>query len=100
MASIPSEIRLGPVNQAALDWAWVRGEAAGVGTVVLGAADWQFHPLKTSLGTLAVLGIARDDGRDPVNAVQKLLLQTLIAQAALAHERLRLEDRMREAART
>jgi len=99
VASIPSEIRLGPVNQAALDWAWARGEAAGVGTAVLGAADWQFHPLKTSLGTLAVLGIARDDGRDPVNAVQKLLLQTLIAQAALAHERLRLEDRMREAAR-
>ncbi len=48
---------------------------------------------------LAVLGIARDDGRDPVNAVQKLLLHTLIAQAALAHERLRLEDRMREASR-
>lgn len=100
VASIPSENRLGPVNQAALDWSWARGEAAGVGTAVLGAADWQFHPLKTSLGTLAVLGIARDDGRDPVNAVQKLLLQTLIAQAALAHERLRLEDRMREASRT
>ncbi|OAN65699.1 hypothetical protein A7X12_15400 [Sphingomonas sp. TDK1] len=99
VASIPSQIRLGPVNQAALDWAWANGEAAGVGTAVLGAADWQFHPLKTSLGMLAVLGIARDDGRDPVNAVQKLLLHTLIAQAALAHERLRLEDRMREASR-
>ncbi|WP_139216501.1 DUF4118 domain-containing protein [Sphingomonas sp. NFR04] len=99
VASIPSETRLGPVNQAALDWAWAEGEAAGVGTAVLGAADWQFHPLKTSLGTLAVLGIARDDGRDPVNAVQKLLLHTLIAQAALAHERLRLEDRMRGSSR-
>lgn len=98
VASVPTEIRLGPVNKAALDWAWQEGEQAGVGTAVLAAADWQFQPLKTSLGTLAVLGIARDDGRDPVNAVQKLLLRTLIAQAALAHERLRLEDRMREEA--
>ncbi len=66
---------------------------------MLGAANWQFHPLKTSLGMLAVLGIARDDGQDPVNTVQKQLLHTLIAEAALAHERLRLEARMREASR-
>jgi two-component system sensor histidine kinase KdpD len=44
---------------------------------------------------LAVLGLARDDGQNPVPADRAVLLSTLIAQAALAHERLRLEDQMR-----
>jgi two-component system sensor histidine kinase KdpD len=62
---------------------------------MLADANWQFQPLKTSLGTMAVLGLARDDGRDPVRADQAVLLSTLLAQAALAHERLLLEDRAR-----
>lgn len=89
---------IGPVDQAALDWCWEHGSEAGAGTQILSAANWQFHPLKTSLGMLAVLGLARDDGRDPVRADQRVLLHTLVAQAALAHERLRLEDRMRAGA--
>jgi two-component system sensor histidine kinase KdpD len=44
---------------------------------------------------LAVLGLARDDGRDPVRPDRRSLMSTLVAQAALAHERLRLEDLMR-----
>ncbi|QDX26166.1 sensor histidine kinase KdpD [Sphingomonas suaedae] len=87
---------LGPVNRAAADWAWDRAEASGVGTATLNAADWQFHPLKTALGVLAVIGIARPDGRDPVRADRAVLLQTLLGQAALAHERLKLEDEVRE----
>lgn len=94
-AAVPSSGRLGPVDQAALDWAWAKGEEAGAGTQVLSSADWQFLPLKTSLGTLAVLGLAREGGRDPVRADRRILLSTLVAQAALAHERLVLEDRMR-----
>jgi two-component system sensor histidine kinase KdpD len=97
-AAIPSGVQFGPIDQAALDWAWAQGEEAGSGTEVLSSADWQFQPLKTSLGALAVLGISREDGRDPVRADQRLLLQTLVAQSALAHERLRLEDMMREPA--
>lgn len=98
--AVPPGQPLGPVDRAALDWAWGHGTEAGAGTAVLAAADWQFQPLKTSLGALAVLGIARDDGRDPVRPDQRILLLTLVAQAALAHERLRLEDLMRtEAAR-
>ena len=87
---------LGPVNRAAADWAWDRAEASGVGTATLNAADWQFHPLKTALGVLSVIGIARPDGRDPVRADRAVLLQTLLGQAALAHERLKLEDEVRE----
>ena len=94
-AAVPPPGPLGPVDQAALDWAWARGDETGAGTQVLASADWQFQPLKTSLGTLAVLGLARDDGRDPVRPDRRILLSTLVAQAALAHERLVLEDRMR-----
>lgn len=96
VASHPEITDLGPVNQAAADWAWSRGEPAGVGTTTLTAADWQFHPLKTSLGVLAVIGLARDDGREPITADRAVLLSTLLGQAALAHERLKLEDQVRE----
>lgn len=94
-AACPSEPVLSPVDRAALDWAWNEGEEAGAGTLVLPAADWQFQPLKTSLGVLAVLGLAREDGRDPVRPDRRTLLLTLVSQAALAHERLRLEDFIR-----
>ena len=96
MAAEPAASPLGPVDQAAAEWCWSRGEPAGRGTATLTAADWQFHPLKTALGTLAVLGLARDDGTDPVPADRTVLLSTLVGQAALAHERLRLENEMRE----
>ena len=66
------------------------------GTATLNAADWQFHPLKTALGVLAVVGLSRDDGREPVTADRAVLLSTLLGQAALAHERLKLESEVRE----
>lgn len=96
VAACPEAATLGPVNEAAADWTWSRGEPAGTGTATLNAADWQFHPLKTSIGVLAVIGLAREDGREPVAADRAVLLSTLLGQAALAHERLRLEDQLRE----
>lgn len=92
----PGDPRLGPIDHTALDWAWAQGTEAGAGTATLPAANWQFQPLKTSLGVLAVLGVARDDGRNPIRADRRTLLLTIVAQAALAHERLRLEDMMRD----
>jgi two-component system, OmpR family, sensor histidine kinase KdpD len=96
VAGCPDPGPLGPVNIAAAEWASSRGEPAGAGTGTLNAADWQFHPLKTALGVLAVIGLSREDGRDPVPADRALLLSTLLGQAALAHERLKLEDQVRE----
>ncbi|MGK6319840.1 DUF4118 domain-containing protein [Sphingomonas sp. DT-204] len=96
VAGYPGTASLGPVNQAAAEWSWSRGEPAGAGTATLNAADWQFHPLKTALGVLAVIGLSREDGRDPVAAERAVLLSTLLGQAALAHERLKLEDQVRE----
>lgn len=91
----PREPVLGPVDRAALEWCHGHAEEAGAGTTRISSSDWQFHPLTTSLGQLAVLGIARDDGAEPIRPDQRVLLSTIIAQAALAHERLRLEDEMR-----
>ncbi|MES2056077.1 MAG: sensor histidine kinase KdpD [Pseudomonadota bacterium] len=96
VATSPSEIELTPVDRAAAEWALKRGETAGYGTATLSGSDWQFHPLKTSLGVLAVLGIARGDGGEPVPSDRAVLLSTLIGQASLAQERLRLETETRQ----
>ncbi|MGC5799273.1 DUF4118 domain-containing protein [Sphingomonas sp. NFX23] len=85
----------GPIDQAALDWCWEHGVSAGRGTTNIASAEWRVEPLRTSLGTLAVLALVRSDGRDPIRADRGVLFSTLISQAALAHERLILEDSLR-----
>lgn len=89
---------IGPIDVAAIDWCFDRAEATGRATSTLNASDWQFHPLKTSLGTLAVLGIGTAARRDPIPADRQTLFVTLLGQAALAHERLRLEGEARQIA--
>lgn len=84
-----------PVAQAALDWAWTNGVEAGAGTSAVSATDWRLQPLSTSLGTLAVLALSRDDSRNPIRADKAVLFATLVSQASLALERLVLEDRWR-----
>lgn len=97
-ASYPDAASLGPIDIAAADWAFDRGEAAGRDTATLTASDWQFHPLATSLGVLAVLGVGNAARSDPVPPDKRVLFTTLLGQAALAHERLRLEGEAREVA--
>jgi two-component system sensor histidine kinase KdpD len=95
VAGAPEKIALDPLERTALEWAWQNGEPSGSGTAAVSAASWRFEPLRTSLATLAVLGLVRADGRDPVPAERKLLLSTMVSQSALALERLRLEDIMK-----
>ena len=92
----PDVLPLGPVDAAAADRAWSKGEVTGRDTGTLGSADWQFHPLVTTLGVLAVVALVRADGAPPIEAGRATLLSTLLGQAALAHERLRLEDQLRD----
>jgi len=99
IAANPPEDRLGDVERAAAQWVLDRGLPAGRGSATLPAADWLFHPLKTSSGVVAVLGLARDDGRDPVRADQLPLLLGLLDQSALAVERLRLTEEIAEVSR-
>lgn len=93
--SFPNHTDLGPLDIAAADWAFDKGEPTGRATGTLSASDWQFHPLKTSLGILAVLGLEVSSRRDPVPADKQTLFATLVGQAALAHERLKLEEEAR-----
>ncbi|MCW1430800.1 sensor histidine kinase [Novosphingobium sp. JCM 18896] len=81
---------------AAAQWVSDTGQPAGRGTATLTASDWRFQPLQAGERILGVLGLARDDGGDPVRSDQLALLASLIDQTALALERLRLETEMRD----
>lgn len=96
IAASPAEPMLGPIDLAAADWAHDRGEPAGADTATLTSSEWQFHPLATALGVLAILGVARPDHKEPISGERRLLFTTLLGQAALAHERIRLEADARE----
>ena len=84
------------MEMAAAQWVNDTGQPAGRGTGTLTASDWQFQPLRAGDRVLAVLGLARDDGGDPIRSDQFALLGSLIDQTALALERLRLESEMRD----
>jgi two-component system sensor histidine kinase KdpD len=90
-----SEVRLETMEHAAAQWALDTGSAAGRGSGTLAASEWLFRPMRAGERTLAVLGMAREDGGDPLRADQLPLLTSLIDQAALLLERLRLETDMR-----
>ena len=81
---------------AAAQWAFDTGAPAGRGSGTLTASDWYFHPLRAGEKTQGVLGLAREDGGDALRPDQLPLLTSLTDQAALALERLRLEEEMRD----
>jgi two-component system sensor histidine kinase KdpD len=90
-AAAPADARLDTIDEASADWTLDRGVPAGAFTDTLAASEWQFHPLKTSLGVLAALGVANPAGGHPVPSDRHLLFTTLVGQSALAWERIRLE---------
>lgn len=94
-AAFPPEDRLETMERAAAQWSLDRGVPAGRGSDTLTASDWLFYPLKTTERTLAVIGLARSDARDTVRSDQIPLLMSLLDQATLAIERMRLGEEMR-----
>ncbi|MFM7349707.1 MAG: ATP-binding protein [Erythrobacter sp.] len=92
----PAVTRLDLVDEAAARWTLDKGEATGRDTGTLNASDWQFHPLRTSLGVMGALGLARSERGRIVRADDATLLASLIDQTALAHERLVLEEEARQ----
>ena len=96
IASQPPDPLLGPLDIAAADWAFEHSETTGRGTGTLTASDWQFHPLETSLGVLAVLAIGCNERGEPIPPDKRILFTTLLGQTALAHERIKLESQARD----
>jgi two-component system sensor histidine kinase KdpD len=72
---------------AVADWAFRNGQVAGKGTSTLPAADATYLPLKTGRGIIGVLGIAPEQGDEPLSSEQMRLLEASASLAALAIER-------------
>ncbi|ETI63066.1 osmosensitive K+ channel signal transduction histidine kinase [Sphingobium sp. C100] len=88
--------RIDVVDEAAFRWAIENGVATGRDTGTLNASDWQFHPLKTSLGTMGALGLARPSQERVIRPDDAVMLASLVDQTALAHERIVLEGQARQ----
>lgn len=92
----PTFTELDMVDETAARWALEHGQVAGRDTGTLASADWQFHPLKTALGTMGALGVARSSKDRVIRPDDATLLASLVDQTALAHERLVLEAEARQ----
>ncbi|APZ97572.1 histidine kinase [Sphingopyxis sp. QXT-31] len=91
-AAVPPEDRLEQIERAAAQWAMDNAQPAGRGSATLTASDWLFHSLRTTRGVLGVLGLTRDDAREPVRSDQVPLLMSLLDQASIALDRMELEE--------
>jgi two-component system sensor histidine kinase KdpD len=95
LATVPSGNRLTPSDIAAAALTLESGEPAGRGTTRSQPAEWVFHAVRSGEAVIAAVGLARDDGRIPVDDEQHPLLGNLLDQLALALERARAEaDRL------
>lgn len=90
----PPEDRLETIEQAAAQWAFDHNSPAGRGSDTLTASEWLFHPLAAGGRVLGVFGIARIDAGNPLRSDQLPLLLSLLDQAALALQRIALEQEM------
>jgi two-component system sensor histidine kinase KdpD len=93
-AAVPPDAALGPIDNAAAEWAIDHKQATGRGTGTLAASEWLFQPLLSSSKALGVLGIAKKDSSDPARSDQLPLLLSFTDQAALALERISLSEEM------
>ena len=91
-----SDHRLETMEMAAAQWAYDTGTPAGRGSGTLAASEWFFQPLVAGDHALGVLGLAHEGGRDALRSDQLPLFTSLVEQAALVLERLRLEHEMRD----
>ncbi|WP_159994996.1 sensor histidine kinase KdpD [Roseomonas sp. 18066] len=94
--ALPAEAEPDEAALAAARWALQRGRPAGRDTDTLPNAGWQFRPLRTPRGVLALLGLQVPR----LEAEREATLDAMLDQAGLALERLQLlEHSARSAAR-
>jgi len=97
-ASAPGDAGLTPADFGAAGLTFEKGEPIGRGSPRLNPADWLFYPLASGGKVLAAMGLARDDGRRPIDEEQLPLLNNLLDTTALALERSKLEREMQDVA--
>jgi two-component system sensor histidine kinase KdpD len=94
LAGHPFSWEVDAINATAARVALETRESTGRGTARFGAADWTFYPLRAGGRVVGVLGLARDDGSTTVDETAMPLLDSILDQAALALDRVRLEQDM------
>lgn len=92
IAAMPDWVSLTPTDVAAAVHTLRSGEVAGHGAASLSPAEWVFHPIRSDGPPPAVIGLSRNDGFIAVHDEQKLLLESLLDQTALALVRARQVD--------
>ena len=89
-AGYPPEDVLADADFAAAKWTWEHARPAGRGADTLPGARWLFLPMRTGRGTVGVVGLDCDRPGALLTPDRRRLLDSLIDQAALAIERVKL----------
>jgi two-component system sensor histidine kinase KdpD len=90
-----SSFQPGPEEQATAYWVFQHETPAGQGTETLAGARGRYLPMKTIHATVGVLGVLLPKGSEFISEEQNRLLDAFCTQAAVAIERLHLEDQAR-----
>jgi two-component system, OmpR family, sensor histidine kinase KdpD len=93
----PPEDRLDAADMAAARWTWEHNHPAGRGADTLPGGKRLFLPLRTGSGSVGVIGIDRDAPGPLMTPDERLLLDALCDQAAVAIERISLAKGLDEA---
>ncbi len=86
----PPEDEISEADLAAAKWSWANNQPAGRGADTLPGARRLFLPMRTGRGPVAVVGLDSDKPGPLLNPEQRMLLDALSDQAALAIERVNL----------
>ena len=95
--SFPPDDELSADDVAAATWCWERGKAAGRNAETLPGAKRLFLPMRTGSGTVGVIGLQREAGKDLFTPEERRLLDSLNDQTSLAVERAELFEKVDEA---
>ncbi|MFE0756185.1 DUF4118 domain-containing protein [Inquilinus sp. NPDC058860] len=90
VAGYPPEDRIDEPERAAAQWSWANDRPAGRGADTLPGGKWLFLPWRTASGQIGVIGIDRDQPGPLLSPDDQRLLDSLMDQAAVAIERVRL----------
>jgi two-component system sensor histidine kinase KdpD len=95
---VSADLKLDEDELAVADWVYRHGEPAGRHTNTLPAAQLRHLPLKTARGIVGVLGVQGPEpaGQD-LTPQQRRLMEAFASQAALAIERVQLDEQARQA---